>query len=81
MKYLCCHAEKRREWMLRTSNTAGLCFRPGPIYTFHFYQHLLDVSNFRLHMPVSSPDNTRVAWMFFKSLARMYLKATSSVLR
>ena len=48
--------------MLRASNTAGLCFRPGPIYTFHFYQHLLDISNFRLHMPVSTPDDTRRPW-------------------
>ena len=33
--------------MAKSSSRAGLLFTPGPVWTMHFWQHLLDVATFR----------------------------------
>ena len=40
--------------MARSANRKALYVEPGQIYTFHFWQHQLDLSTFELQIPVSA---------------------------
>ena len=41
---------RRRAFFSSAGNRTGRCFEPGPVWTFYFYQHLVDLSTYTLHM-------------------------------
>lgn len=43
-------SQQRKKMMSDARNRAGRSYDPGLVYTFHFWQHLLDLSTFELDM-------------------------------
>uniref|UniRef100_A0A7S1X0F6 Domain of unknown function at the cortex 1 domain-containing protein n=1 Tax=Tetraselmis chuii TaxID=63592 RepID=A0A7S1X0F6_9CHLO len=46
----------RKKWFTSAKNRAGLSFDTENLYTFHFWQHLLDLSAYELDMGVAQFD-------------------------
>ena len=58
-----CHAgngplpsSQRRRMFLNARNRRGREFKPGLVYTFHFWQHMLDCAAFKLDLGIASFD-------------------------
>mmetsp|Transcript_12443 Transcript_12443/g.31899 ORF Transcript_12443/g.31899 Transcript_12443/m.31899 type:complete len:717 (-) Transcript_12443:252-2402(-) len=50
---------QRKKWFTSAKNRAGLRFDTEHLYTFHFWQHLLDLSAYELDMGVAQFDISR----------------------
>ncbi len=42
--------DRRRAWYSDPKRRKGRCFEPGLVWTFYFYQHLVDISSYTLNM-------------------------------
>lgn len=49
-------ASKRRRMFLDARNRKGREFAPGLVYTFHFWQHMLDCAAFKLDLGIAAFD-------------------------
>lgn len=49
----------RRQFFSRPENLLGRFFEPGLVYTMEAYQHLFNVTDYRLHLPLFTLDITR----------------------
>lgn len=45
-------ASTRKAFFSRASNRAGRCFPTDLVFTFYYYQHVLDLASYELHMPL-----------------------------
>lgn len=53
-------AGRRKAFFCRAANRAGRCFPTDLVFTFFFYQHVLDVATYELRVPLHRRGRTRV---------------------
>ena len=49
-------SSQRRRMFLNAKNRRGREFKPGHVYTFHFWQHMLDCAAFKLDLGIAAFD-------------------------